>query len=153
MLSDEIMATQFVVNGVPKPQGSTRAFVAKGRAYVASNHKQDFVVWRNSIIEKAERVWKNDPLEAAVVHLTFSMPEPKSRPKYLREFRAHTKRPDLDKLSRAVLDALVAAGVLQDDSVVWQLHATKIYPDATPPGVLIRVTPTNVPVYQRRDAG
>ena len=39
----------------------------------------------------------------------------------------HAVRPDLDKLARAVLDALVGAGVIRDDAQVAELHATKGY--------------------------
>lgn len=140
------------VNGTPKPQGSVRAFAAKGRAYVAANHSDAFVVWRNAIVEKAERVWEGEPLDAATAEITFFMPMPKSTPKYLRGFRPHTKRPDLDKLLRAVLDALVAAGVLSDDSVVHQIHATKMYAapgDNRTPGAQIIVRPTQIPESPR----
>jgi crossover junction endodeoxyribonuclease RusA len=140
---------RIVVLGEPKPQGSTRAFVAKGRAYVASNHKQDFVVWRNSIVEKAERVWTQDPATCAMVELVFRMPVPKSRPKYLSHWAPHTKRPDIDKLARAVLDALVAAGVLSDDSVVTSLMARKEYALSENPGVAIIVTPIKEPKSPR----
>ena len=45
--------------------------------------------------------------------------------------------PDLDKFARAVLDAIVQAGVLQDDSLVVSLHAEKRY---TPrPGAWVRI--------------
>lgn len=139
------------VLGVPKSQGSTRAFVAKGRAYVASNHKQDFVVWRNSIVERTERMWDGEPCEMAEVILDFRLPIPKSRPKYLAGFTPHGKKPDVDKLTRAVLDALVAAGVIRDDSGVWALTATKRYADR--PGVDIYVNATEIPVSPRAKKG
>jgi Holliday junction resolvase RusA-like endonuclease len=44
-------------------------------------------------------------------------------------------KPDVDKLIRAVLDALTDAGVFRDDSRVVQVSATKIYADK--PGALI----------------
>lgn len=142
---------RIVVYGEPKPQGSVRAFSAKGRAYVAANHKQDFVVWRNSVVEKAERVWDGEPCDAAFVEVEFTMPVPKSRPKYLRESLLHVKRPDIDKLARTILDALVAAGVLADDSAVHTLTARKRYAagplDKT--GVHIVVTPTPLPKSPR----
>lgn len=40
-------------------------------------------------------------------------------------------RPDLDKLCRAVLDALTDAGIWHDDSQVCSLSAIKVYADET----------------------
>ena len=50
------------------------------------------------------------------------MPRPKSAPK--RSTPAAIKRPDIDKLARAVLDALTGVW-LEDDSHVVCLRATK----------------------------
>lgn len=143
---------QWETLGLPKPQGSVKAFVAKGRAHITSNHSNDFVVWRNALVERAERVWAGrDPLDVAKVGLVFTLPRPKSQPKYMSGFNLHWKTPDIDKLSRAVLDALVAAGVLSDDKVVWSLHASKYYQHehGALPGVVITVTPSELPVSPR----
>jgi Holliday junction resolvase RusA-like endonuclease len=69
-----------------------------------------------------------------------------TRPKY--HFNKHGIRPgaplfkqtkpDLDKLCRAVLDALTESGVLRDDCLVVSLIASKLYGEN--PGVLVRVT-------------
>ena len=150
MTWDNNLALRTVVLGVPKPQGSVKAFAAKGRAYVTSNHSTDFVVWRNSVIEKCERIWDQPPAEAAWVELQFRLPVPKSQPKYLENWAPHTKRPDIDKLSRAVLDALVAAGVLADDSVVHSLNVTKRYALREQPGCSIEVQPTHIPESPRK---
>jgi len=58
------------------------------------------------------------------VVIQFILPEPKHIPAN-RENRP-TVRPDLDKLARAVLDALTGAAY-KDDSQVVVLHATKAY--------------------------
>lgn len=69
------------------------------------------------------------------VGLLFYMPRPKyhygkdgllrhDAPKY------HTHRPDVDKLARAVLDALTIAFVISDDSVVAELTCIKFYANA-----------------------
>jgi Holliday junction resolvase RusA-like endonuclease len=49
--------------------------------------------------------------------------------------------PDLDKLTRAVLDGLTRAGVWADDGQVVELRATKCYDDDHPPGVDLWVWP------------
>jgi len=75
---------------------------------------------------------------AALVDVAFILPRPKSAPK-LKPVAA-TKRPDLDKLVRACLDAITNT-VLADDSQVVGLTAAKrvALPDETP-GATITVT-------------
>lgn len=61
--------------------------------------------------------------------MNFVMPIPKSLSKRKRESLAgtgHNKRPDLDNLVKAALDA--ANGVMiEDDSRIWKLIASKEY--------------------------
>jgi crossover junction endodeoxyribonuclease RusA len=66
------------------------------------------------------------------VQLGFLLRRPKSTPKRV-VFPA--VRPDIDKLARAVLDAITSAGVIVDDSRVVSLSVTKRYDDR--PGVRI----------------
>jgi crossover junction endodeoxyribonuclease RusA len=77
-------------------------------------------------------------LEAVRVTLAFYLPRPQSLPKRVT---AHVKAPDLDKLTRAVFDALTGV-VFHDDAQVVDLVATKRYACAgDPPRVDIRVEP------------
>lgn len=46
---------RFCVRGVPVPQGSTKAFVVKGRA-VTTNKTPGLVAWRTAIADEARRV-------------------------------------------------------------------------------------------------
>lgn len=65
------------------------------------------------------------PFDVAAVRLEFVLPRPKAlSPKRLTPFA--TKRPDIDKLARAVLDALTTTAVIADDSVIIDLHCTKV---------------------------
>ena len=59
-----------------------------------------------------------------------------TRAERLRRFV--TKSPDLDKLERAVLDALTAV-VWVDDSQVAEVDKRKVYADDMPPGVNVTV--------------
>jgi Holliday junction resolvase RusA-like endonuclease len=53
----------------------------------------------------------------------------------------HATSPDLDKLVRAVGDALVNSGILKDDSLLWLICAKKGYArDGHWTGVLITLT-------------
>lgn len=120
--------TRFVP-GIPAPQGSARAIVHK--------HTQRAVLIKAN--DKRQKSWRGDirdaltdgygqphaRFEAAVaVELAFVMPRPKSTPK-TRATPAATKKPDLDKLVRAVFDAITSAGVWVDDSAAVDVHATK----------------------------
>lgn len=113
------------VLGEPIPQGSMRA-VARGRI-VSDNERlrpwRDTVAWhvRDAM---AGREPLTGPLE---VNATFVLPRPPSAPK--RRW-APEKKPDLDKLLRALLDAATTGGAWVDDAQVVAVTARKVY--ATP---------------------
>lgn len=123
-------AVKFFVPGIPAPQGSKRHL--GGGVLVESSKRVK--PWRTDVRETALRHF-TAPLTGPVdVHLHFTFPRPKSHfgtgrnagrvkqaapPRY-----AHTQRPDLDKLIRAVLDALTGVA-WRDDSQVVGLTATK----------------------------
>jgi Holliday junction resolvase RusA-like endonuclease len=94
--------------------------------------------WRKEIVLAAKEammasnVWfKTD--KPVRVEAVFFLPKPKT---VKREFP--TVAPDVDKLSRSVLDALTASGVYEDDAQVIELIALKRYSDTA--GVSVRVT-------------
>ncbi|MBK1785121.1 RusA family crossover junction endodeoxyribonuclease [Prauserella cavernicola] len=124
------------VPGIPRPQGSKRAF----------HHKQSGKIVQMEVSQHV-KTWRGDIRDALVgadrprldgsvdVDLVFVMPRPKSH--YRTGRNAHllrdnapvapTGKPDIDKLVRAVLDAIGSAGVWGDDSQVVELHAVKRY--------------------------
>lgn len=51
---------------------------------------------------------------------------------------AHTSRPDLDNLVKAVKDALSDYGFWKDDSIVYDMIATKAYADKPGADIIIR---------------
>jgi Holliday junction resolvase RusA-like endonuclease len=117
------------VEGVPIPQGSKTAMVVNGRAVMFEANKKH-KAWREHV--KATIGSLESPSTQPVrVELVFWFERPKT---VKREFMS--VKPDIDKLSRSVLDALTGA-VLKDDSQVVILNARKEYGDK--PGVLIRV--------------
>ena len=95
--------------------------------------------WRERVaLVAAEHVKTliNKPDEVGVF-LRFILPRPASAPK--TKYSPASKRPDIDKLSRAILDAITGV-ILEDDSQVVFLNARKII--ASPgeqPGVRIVV--------------
>jgi len=76
---------------------------------------------------------------AVTVRLDLVLPRPKSTPKTYTPPAA--KRPDVDKLARACLDAITGV-VVADDSQIVDLHATKrLAEHGETPGVAITVEP------------
>lgn len=127
----------FFVPGVPKPQGSKR-HVGHGVMVESSNISD----WRTAVAVMAVRAasvsdWPMLLDSACEVTLWFRLQAPKSRPRELPFVK-----PDIDKLARAVLDALTISRVIADDSRVTDLVARKRYADDTQPlGCDIEVTP------------
>jgi len=145
---DEIV---FFAEGVPAPQGS-KTHVGGGRLVESSRRVGP---WRDTVRAAAIRALggrppRTGPLE---VWLRFIMPRPKS---HLRRGRAqtdgwrllpfaprqHTGKPDVDKLVRAVLDALTGA-CWCDDAQVVAVHGEKgyAYRGAPTPGVYVIIRP------------
>ena len=128
-----VATIMFQVHGLPAPQGSTRAFVVKGKPIITSTAK-GLSAWRRLIADVAQDFAPEQPWQGPVgIDLHFGLPKPKSAPKTRRVWP--DKRPDLDKLTRAVLDALTYV-VFADDSQVVEIRATKDY---GAPGVAVEV--------------
>lgn len=123
---------QFKVEGLPCPQGSKSAFPTPrtGKAKIVDGtskegrrkHKQ----WRATVKKAAEGYLEINPMEPldepVRVVLLFTMPVVASDKLRYR----HHKKPDSDKLARSVLDSLVDAHMLFDDSRVYDLRSIKL---------------------------
>ena len=131
----------FTVMGVPVSQGSMKAFVIKGtnRAVVTHGKTKELMAWRLQIAHQTGKARPEDwQMEDSAIWLevVFVLPRPKSLPKRVIH---DIKRPDLDKLLRALLDAMT--GVLyKDDSQVIDIHAVKQYSEpGKATGVIVKV--------------
>ena len=124
---------EFFAPGIPQPKGSTRAFVKAGRAVVTSDNPK-LKGWQRTIAQSAPARVMFDGAVSVVAR--FEMPHPTTGKR--RQF--HTVRPDVDKLLRAVNDALT--GVLwKDDSQIVNLEGEKTYAMVgSQPGVTVLVT-------------
>lgn len=119
------------VAGKPAPQGSKRGYARRGQGgklHVSIVEQVKAVApWRADVRAALEDHGRDNPLGPlagpVVVKLVFVMPRPASTPK--KRTPAAVKRPDLDKLVRAVFDAIGSAGVWADDSQVVTVHAHK----------------------------
>lgn len=125
-----------VVPGTPKPKGNYSAY--NGR--VVHKGAGGYGEWVAAVRLAASRRVVREPFDGPVsVELVFHMPRPKKHYRTGKHSGAlrddapeqHTQTPDVDKLSRAVLDALTEAGVWLDDGQVVMLDARKVW---APPG-------------------
>lgn len=134
----------FVVYGLPRPQGSKSAIAVKGRAVVVERGRETLRPWRASVSLAASELVAELLAGPVEVDLTFTLPRPKRH--FRSGARAHelredapayvATRPDLDKLIRAVLDALTGV-VFADDGQVASLVAAKVFGDR--PGVEVSI--------------
>ena len=127
---------QFFARGEPKGQPRPRAVSINGsiRMYTPSIVKG----WRTSIKVAAinEGIRPAEPIAGPIsVNLGFVFERPKSHfrsGKYSHQLKPgiiedHIKKPDVDNLSKAVLDVLTELKFWQDDSQVTHLNVTKIF--------------------------
>ncbi|MFZ9559237.1 MAG: RusA family crossover junction endodeoxyribonuclease, partial [Vulcanococcus sp.] len=126
----------------PAPQGSKR-HVGNGRLIESSKHVKP---WRYLVSQAA--IATNHPTITSPVSLTitFLFPRPKAHytTKGILKPSApthHSTRPDASKCLRSTEDALVDAGLLQDDALVALASITKRYTTpAEHPGAIITIT-------------
>jgi crossover junction endodeoxyribonuclease RusA len=126
----------FNVDGTPRPQGSKNAFATDAGIRLVESSGENLHAWRTIVRDEAALHRPPDaPWEGPVLaELSFRLRRPK-HPKH--ELPITT--PDVDKLSRAVLDGITEGRILRDDSIVTDLRATKDYTDGSP-GVAIALT-------------
>ena len=125
------MIFRLVVTGVPVPQGSLK-HIGRGRL-IPSNEKK-LKVWREAIAEVANELTTDSGFDLpAIVTVVFTLP----RPKTVKRLSV-TVPPDLDKLQRAVGDALsINCKLINDDAQIIEWHSRKEYGDVG--GAVIQV--------------
>lgn len=125
------------VRGAPAPQGSktvVRAGGKPGGRPILIESSKAAGPWREAVRAETQRVI-TFPLDGPVfISVTFRLARPKTLPK-TAQYPA--RRPDLDKLVRAVLDGLTMGGAWADDGQVVTLLSSKTYGEI--PGCTIRV--------------
>ena len=128
------MKQTFVYEGIPKAQGRPK-FFRRGN-FVGAYDPKDSRAYKNNI---AAQIVAQKPIliereKAIKLWLSFYLPRPKGhynskgdvKPQYAPS--AHTKKPDLDNLVKAVKDSL--KGILwYDDSQVYATESEKRYSD------------------------
>jgi Holliday junction resolvase RusA-like endonuclease len=118
-------AIKFTAYGIPQTKGSTKAYIRGGRPIVTNDNPkakewQRMVAW----MAQTNRPQGGIFTEAVLVRLQFFFVRPKSIKPDKRPH--HTVKPDIDKATRCVLDALKGT-IYQDDSQVIKLLVSKEY--------------------------
>jgi crossover junction endodeoxyribonuclease RusA len=151
------MRLEFTVYGVAQPMGTKRAFMPKGWTRpILTDSNRSLKSWQLLVREAANAAIHQLPahergLLLGGVRLTLAcyLPRPQLLPKRVT---AHTKAPDLDKLTRGLADALTQV-VYRDDSQIVELVASKHYaPSGDVPHMDIKVEaveeiPRAVPLF------
>jgi Holliday junction resolvase RusA-like endonuclease len=129
------MVCEFLVDGVPVPQGSKNAWVNKGtgKAVMYDQNTEKLAPWRQRVSYEARQCYNGDRIEGPVLLVVeFRFLRPKS---VRREFPA--VKPDVDKLLRALCDGITDSGIWRDDAQVVTCHVKKVYADRA--GVHVQV--------------
>lgn len=128
--------TTFRVFGLPQPKGSTRAFIRKGRAIVTSDNRE-LKPWAQNVALSAHvsgiRVIEKGPVK---IEVQFVLPRPRS---VKRGQAFQCVRPDLDKLLRAVLDALTGVAWTDDGQVAVIQAAKRFALTGEPAGAAVSI--------------
>ena len=127
------MILEYLVIGTPKPQGRPRFFRNKAGYMGTYSPKSDWfnIVYAETLKQKQFLENSSEKLKGALsVELYFYLPIPKSTSKKQREKMFYvTKKPDIDNLAKAVLDAINYTNLWEDDSNIASLKAVKAYSD------------------------
>ncbi len=126
----------FFVPGKPVSKGNIRSFQVKGRTVYVDGNKS-LKSWEALARMIIREVMPKKPWDGAIeVEATFYFQEPKGTPKCRKGKLAMTKKPDIEKIARALNDAMTGL-IYVDDSQITCLRLKKRYDDA--PGVHVFV--------------
>lgn len=125
----------FRVYGIPASKGSYRPIT--GRSHVDGRPVTRLIPmdakekpWRQRIVNTIKQCTNIPHITndySVEIHETFYLPRPQTIPPHKRY--EPTVKPDLDKLQRALHDALTDSGIITDDSLITSITAEKTYTD------------------------
>ena len=134
-MSDPQPLVSVTVPGLPQPQGSAKAY-RRGQRVIVTSDNPRLAAWRDRLAygivasRQAAAALHGHPVVRHDGPVRMSLVFRLVRPKSAAKRAWPTTRPDLDKLVRAVGDAMTDAGVWRDDSQLVALEATKVYREA-----------------------
>lgn len=133
------------IPGTPASKGSYRPITGRSRTTGKP-------VTRLIPMDKKERPWRDHVRDTILSHkhptippnsyikieTTFYLPRPKTIPPTKRKHP--TVKPDIDKLQRALYDAITETQIWHDDSQITDVTSHKRYADNTTTGVSLTIT-------------
>jgi len=124
----------------PTQQSALRILKNKaGKMFVGKMSSSKASKWKKEFIAKVMKDRPDKPYDFPLyVEITFEYPFLKKH-KGEVDILPKTTRPDLDNLEKMVLDGLVEAGYMVDDSLVCSKHTHKLFSVAGP-RILIDIT-------------
>lgn len=129
---------RITVPGLPVPQGSKNSYcdrTARHRVNTVDINRKELHAWRDLVAMLARPFFPAPYAGPVALEMRFWLKAPQTMPK---DRVAMTTKPDLDKLIRAILDALTTAGAYCDDAQVVEILSRKRYaPSVGREGVVI----------------
>lgn len=129
----------FFVPGKAITEGSTRYLGVRGGKPIITHDNPELLEWRQKVAQVAvlyarQAGWELPLDEPVAIRVAFTLAPPKRQ-----RWDKPAVKPDLDKLQRAIGDALGAKGsVLREDSRICEWCAVKQYGDK--PGVQVTIS-------------
>lgn len=144
-MTSEQSSFNLFIPGIPASKGSYRPITGRSRTTGKP-------VTRLIPMDKKERPWRNHVRDTILNHkhptiphdshvtveTTFYLPRPKTIPP--RKRKHPTVKPDIDKLQRALYDAITETHIWHDDCQITDVTSQKRYADTTTTGVLLKIT-------------
>jgi Holliday junction resolvase RusA-like endonuclease len=141
----EPFAFSLFIPGIPASKGSYRPITGRSRTTGKP-------VTRLIPMDRKERPWRDHVRDTILSHkhptippnsyikieTTFYLPRPKTTPPHKRKHP--TVKPDIDKLQRALYDAITETHIWHDDCQITDVISHKRYADDTPTGVFLTIT-------------
>ncbi len=126
------MTIGYTIGLVPRGASRPRAARGGGRVYMPPEHR----AWMEAAVVMLREQRQGEPFACPVaVEIVAYWPLPKSRPAWCTRERwkdrvatlgiPYATKPDADNVGKIVLDAMVEAGLLDDDRFVVQLSVVK----------------------------
>jgi Holliday junction resolvase RusA-like endonuclease len=119
----------------PSNQAALRILKTRdGRQFIGKTAKSSAKKWSNDATLLLKSYYKGAPIDKAVqVYIEFNYAHTIESAKVAKregiERVPKATRPDLDNLAKLILDSIVQAGILKDDSLIVELAMSKVYTD------------------------
>ena len=136
------MNRRFTIEALPIAAARPRTRVVNGRAMIYTLKGGKYGAWFKALVSAfTGGAHFTGPIE---VSIAFALPRRKSEIAAAGGLRPsarehHVTRPDVDNLAKGVLDAMTAAGLINDDRQVVRLVVEKFYANGLEGGAVVKV--------------